>query len=551
MIRKKVRNGTMTLSVELVAESMQKFDVEIMLAQDRAFAFRTIQMLSAETAESLSEDVLYIAEPKMLYKLSKSKYRDHCFVFRARPAQIERYRSFVNAIVFGEAFSLGDVVNHLMNLFAHVHRLEQELSHAVLQRAGYDPIVQVAKKMIPDGVLLLMDSAYNIIAATHERAESNAYVDGLLRNRFYDKVSLDRMAEMGYFDERDKYLEPILVEPPNICDCPVILRSYHENGTFFTFVSCYFPTHAPTLLDQYFVRCITDQLDRHFKASGFYDHSIPRRQQLIDDLIRNRDANREFISNRCKELHIPQEGDFRLAYIDLSQDHALKASHLGVQLRAWCTVPHYGVFQYHNSVILLLRDWHRGSVAEREAYREQWKELIEIVRAYQGTLGISLLFHSIQKFGVAFSQAETAVQFGRRYAPDETEFHYSKYYLYDMLECYREKFELEDVYVPYIDQLEHEGGGGAYSNLTLLYYYIALERNISMTAKRMHMHRNSIIYRLQKIQDVLELDLDNPDVRLRLMISFRILEMTGRIQMPQEQELLDESTEQEHVRPIE
>ena len=72
-----------------------------------------------------------------------------------------------------------------------------------------------------------------------------------------------------------------------------------------------------------------------------------------------------------------------------------------------------------------------------------------------------------------------------------------------------------------------------------------------MTAKRMHMHRNSIIYRLQKIQDVLELDLDDPDVRLRLMISFRILEMTGRIQLPQEQELLDESTEQEHFRPIE
>ena len=214
-------------------------------------------------------------------------------------------------------------------------------------------------------------------------------------------------------------------------------------------------------------------------------------------------------------------------------------------------MPHYGVFQYHNSVILLLRDWHHGSVAEREAYREQWKETMEIIRAHQGVLGISLLFHSIQKFGVAFSQAETAIQFGRRYAPDEMEFHYSKYYLYDMLECYREKFELDDVYVRYIDQLESEGGGGAYSNLTLLYYYIALERNISMTAKRMHMHRNSIIYRLQKIQDVLELDLDDPDVRLRLMISFRILEMTGRIQLPQEQELLDESTEQEHFRPIE
>ena len=41
--------------------------------------------------------------------------------------------------------------------------------------------------------------------------------------------------------------------------------------------------------------------------------------------------------------------------------------------------------------------------------------------------------------------------------------------------------------------------------------------------------RNSVIYRIQKIQDILALDLDDPDVRLRLMISFKILEMTSRI----------------------
>ena len=39
------------------------------------------------------------------------------------------------------------------------------------------------------------------------------------------------------------------------------------------------------------------------------------------------------------------------------------------------------------------------------------------------------------------------------------------------------------------------------------------------------MHRNSVIYRLNKIQEILGLDLDDPDVRLRLLISFKILEL--------------------------
>ena len=107
-------------------------------------------------------------------------------------------------------------------------------------------------------------------------------------------------------------------------------------------------------------------------------------------------------------------------------------------------------------------------------------------------------------------------------------YHYSKYYLNDMLECYREKFALDDVIVRYLDQLAGERGYSN-SNLLLLYHYLNTERNISLTAKRVHMHRNSVIYRLQRIQDVLNLDLDDPDVRLRLMITFKILRMEGKL----------------------
>ena len=39
------------------------------------------------------------------------------------------------------------------------------------------------------------------------------------------------------------------------------------------------------------------------------------------------------------------------------------------------------------------------------------------------------------------------------------------------------------------------------------------------------MHRNSVIYRLGKIQEILGFDLNDPDVRLRVLISFKILEL--------------------------
>ena len=50
----------MTLSVEMIAESMQPFDARVVLQQVRTFAFRRVQMLTPEAENTLEEDVLYV-----------------------------------------------------------------------------------------------------------------------------------------------------------------------------------------------------------------------------------------------------------------------------------------------------------------------------------------------------------------------------------------------------------------------------------------------------------------------------------------------------------
>lgn len=540
----------MLLPIELISESMASFGGELLLAQDRPFQFRCIQMLPTDTSIELSDDILYVGATKTLCKLPKAKFKDHCFVFKAKVQQVERYRQFVNAIVLDENCEINDAINHLMKLFAFIEDIDRQLERAVIKDSGYEPIIEVARRMFPGSAFLMVDSAYNIIASTHKRVEDNEYVDGLIQQKFYDKRSLDRMAEMGYFDDGEKYLRPVLVNPPNICGCPVMLRSYHENGSFFSFVACYFFDHVPSLLEQQMFLLLTEQLDKYYKTSGFYEHSMPKRQQMLDDLINSRDASEEFVNDRCRGLRIPTSGAFRLGYIVLDSGHTLKASHLAMQLRSWCCVPNYGVFQYNNSVLVLLKDWHNFGTKEQISFMDQWQEMMEIISSSQGRIGVSLLFTSIHKLGTAFLQAETALSIGSNLSPNTNEYHYSEYCINDMLMCYRKKFNLEDVYVQYLDSLSGEAGG-AYSNLQLLYYYISSERNISLTAKKAHMHRNSIIYRLRKIQDMLEIDLDDPDVRLRLMISFKILEMNGRLRLDGETKIAPVSSSAEKIRLME
>lgn len=56
-----------------------------------------------------------------------------------------------------------------------------------------------------------------------------------------------------------------------------------------------------------------------------------------------------------------------------------------------------------------------------------------------------------------------------------------------------------------------------------LYAYLVYERRHEKTAKALNIHVNTLTYRLAKINDLVKLDLDNPEFRQRLLLSYMIL----------------------------
>lgn len=52
--------------------------------------------------------------------------------------------------------------------------------------------------------------------------------------------------------------------------------------------------------------------------------------------------------------------------------------------------------------------------------------------------------------------------------------------------------------------------------------YLASDCNLIETASRLFMHRNTIVYRIRKIKDILGSELDNSSVKFNLLMAFYI-----------------------------
>ena len=97
------------------------------------------------------------------------------------------------------------------------------------------------------------------------------------------------------------------------------------------------------------------------------------------------------------------------------------------------------------------------------------------------------------------------------------------------LSVYRLLFQIEHNPELIIFQEEMLGSLLAQENslelLRTLESYFAHNGNISQTAEALFIHRNTLIYRLERISTILNLDLEKPETRLALQLALHIHRM--------------------------
>lgn len=90
------------------------------------------------------------------------------------------------------------------------------------------------------------------------------------------------------------------------------------------------------------------------------------------------------------------------------------------------------------------------------------------------------------------------------------------------------KYRLADYCHPLVRRLlEYEDRAGR-EHLDTLRAYIETGRSFTKAAERLHMHRNSVIYRMKQIEDILEYDFSRDEFTFHLQLSFRILDYIER-----------------------
>lgn len=137
-------------------------------------------------------------------------------------------------------------------------------------------------------------------------------------------------------------------------------------------------------------------------------------------------------------------------------------------------------------------------------------------------LGMSNLFSDISQFSLAYQQASTAISMNQRLGNLNRFCRYADIQFYDLISQIPNTVTLKDYIHPALTLLkEHDKqtGNDLYHTLEI---YLECWCNSKETARALFIHRNSLAYRLERISEIGNVNLDDPSLRFLLRVSYRI-----------------------------
>jgi hypothetical protein len=152
----------------------------------------------------------------------------------------------------------------------------------------------------------------------------------------------------------------------------------------------------------------------------------------------------------------------------------------------------------------------------------QLEQLAKLAKQENVSIGLSWSFNDILEFKRYFNQAVISIKLAQRLGLAQHIHNYRDFHYYDLLFNYAGKIPLDYYCHPALQilrQYDQDSKSDLYDTLRI---YLEHGKSLRATAETLFIHRNTLVYRINRINQLTGLELDSTNVVYSLMDSFRI-----------------------------
>ncbi len=184
---------------------------------------------------------------------------------------------------------------------------------------------------------------------------------------------------------------------------------------------------------------------------------------------------------------------------------------------------------YENKIVMTASSTQRV----KDYFGDELGRLAAFLAKYGIHCGISRRCVSPINLRLYYEQALDAMRIGRRLDADRHLYTYGEYAVYTVAQACADAAGGVSKFVhPALDVLLAYDREYGTSYMESLYTYLRHFKNITNAANELHLHRNTMVYHLKRIEEIMDVSFDDYDVVQMLELSFRLLEFDKKTKRP-------------------
>lgn len=237
--------------------------------------------------------------------------------------------------------------------------------------------------------------------------------------------------------------------------------------------------------------------------------------RVLKDIIEETASISE-IRERCRALRLDFPESMRLLGIKIyDNNNTLSLFFLRETLLA--SVPSCYCIIYDESLIIIISEKH---------FSQSFLSIIQdIFSNYEIRIGVSTRFTDIFEVKNAFQQMQAIQSVYQKLNYEKNITFYEDILLYHFMELASKEHDLNKFCLPILKKIEEYDNENGTLLKESLEAYLESGRNIQKAAERLYMHKNTLYYRLKRIEDFFNLDLNDENLCFNLQFSLRMKRM--------------------------
>lgn len=169
--------------------------------------------------------------------------------------------------------------------------------------------------------------------------------------------------------------------------------------------------------------------------------------------------------------------------------------------------------------------WIINCTREKKCTKEDFSSRVTyLIRDFGCKAGLSNRFHDFTLLSNYRRQADIALEIGNKKDSYRWLYTFKEYTLDYMMNQATVLFSPEQLAHEGLQQLQAYDDEHETEFVKTLYYYIIHQFNASVAAQKLYIHRTTFIRRMERIEGLVSIKMDDPDELLHILLSYKLLE---------------------------